>query len=107
MKKRIKKFSKDRKNFLATFEGSFIENDYFGNQIKKIVFSNIIDNDGILIKDKQEFIFSGEFNLSIGDEVQFDARITKKAGSYIGSRKNINQDDLEIKLVRLTKITKK
>jgi hypothetical protein len=107
MKKRIKKISKDRKNFLAIFEGSFIENDYFGNQIKKIVFSNITDNNGQLIKDKQEFVFSGNFDLSIGDHVQFDARITKNTKGYLGSRKDIDQDELEIKLVRLTKIIKK
>lgn len=110
MKKRIKKISKERKNFFGIFEGDFTENDFFGNQIKKIIFSNITDFNGNLIKERQEFIYSNDFiknDLKIGDVVQFDARITQKPRGYLGSRKNIVDDNLEITLVRPTKIIKK
>jgi hypothetical protein len=110
MKKRIKKIIKDRKNFKGIFDGHFTENDFFGNEIKKIVFSNITDKDGNIVKERQEFIYSNDFiknNLSIGDIVEFDARIVKDTKGYIGSRKDINKDDLEIKLIRPTKISKK
>lgn len=110
MKKRVKKITKERKNFSGIFEGHFIENDFFGNQIKKIVFSNITDFNGNLIKNKQEFIYSNDFiknDLQIGDTVLFDARITQKTKGYIGSRKNIDDDNLEITLMRPTKIIKK
>jgi hypothetical protein len=110
VKKRIKKFSRERKNFTGIFEGDYIEDDFFGNQIRKIIFSNITDGNGNLIKDKQEFIYSNDFiknNLNIGDIVQFDARIVKDARGYLGSRKDIDQNELEIKLIRPTKIIKK
>jgi hypothetical protein len=110
MKKRIKKIVKDRKKFSGIFEGDFIENDFFGNQIRKITFSNITDHNGDLIKDKQEFIYSNNFiknDLKIGDLVYFDARVIKETKGYLGSRKDINNDELEIKLIRPTKINKK
>ena len=91
MKKRIKKITKERKNFSGVFEGDYLENDFFGNQIRKIVFSNIIDFKGNLIKEKQEFT----------------ARIIYKPKGYLGSRKEIKDDTLEINLMRPTKILKK
>jgi hypothetical protein len=110
MKKRIKKIKKERKNFIGIFENHYIEDDFFGNKIHKIVFSNVTDSDGNLIKDRQEFIYSNDFiknSLNIGDIVYFDARIVKDTKGYLGSRKNINNDNLEIRLLRPTKILKK
>ena len=110
MKKRIKKITKERKNFSGVFEGDYLENDFFGNQIRKIVFSNIVDFKGNLIKEKQEFIYSNDFiknDLTIGDIVEFTARITHKPKGYLGSRKEIKDDTLEINLMRHTKILKK
>jgi len=110
MKKRVKKIIKERKNFSGIFEGDYIENDFFGNQIRKIVFSNIIDFKGNLIKEKQEFIYSNDFiknDLKIGDVVHFNARIIHKTKGYLGSRDNIIDNDLEINLMRPTKIIKK
>ena len=110
MKKRIKKIIKERKKFSGIFEGDFIENDFFGNQIRKITFSNITDDNGLLIKDKQQFIYSNNFiknDLKIGDLVYFNARIIKDTKGYLGSQKNINKDELEINLIRPTKINKK
>ena len=110
MKKRVKKITKERKNFSGVFEGDYIENDFFGNQIRKIVFSNIVDPKGKLIKEKQEFIYSNDFiknDLKVGDIVEFNARITHKPKGYLGSRKEIKDDELEINLMRPTKILKK
>ena len=105
MKKRIKKFNGERILFTGIFDDYFIEKDIYGNNIDKVKISNIKSED-----EKYEItnccFNKGKYfeNFKKGEILKFYARVIHKTSGYLGDIKNIKQKQLELKLIRPTKI---
>ena len=105
MKKRIKKFNGERILFNGILNDLYIEKDIYGNQIEKVKISNIKSDNGLYNIDNCYFIKSKEFeNFKVGENITFYARVTYNTSGYLGDIKNISQKQLELKLIRPTKI---
>lgn len=111
MRKILQKEEGERKKFYAIFERLGKKTSYLGYSEETILLKNITDaTNNKIVTNHLWFTYSKNFqrsNIREGDEIEFEARVTKYNKGYVNKQYGINERQTDFKLNNPTKIKRR
>lgn len=108
MRTGLKKIDQVRKKFLGVYHREGKKTNWKGYPETTILLKDIKDESGRIVTDHVWFALTKGFEelgqLSPGDVIEFEARVTEYRKGYVNKRIRIDQRSVDYKLSRPTKL---